>query len=110
MTATKAFRSGCESGSRILREAAIAKYSVLAVCVAAVALLVISFLWLAVTVLNVLVQGVATGLIVGGTWTLEGVADWHLAEVVTTPVHDYVTAYAASPAEGGRRRSGRPGC
>ncbi|SDK32722.1 hypothetical protein [Nonomuraea jiangxiensis] len=77
------------------REAEIAKYSVLGVCVAAVALLVIAILWLAVAVLGALVEGVSNGLITGGTWALERVGDWHLTEVVTTPVHAYITAHAA---------------
>ncbi|WP_052424131.1 hypothetical protein [Nonomuraea candida] len=77
------------------REAEVAKYAVLAVCAAAVALVVLVLLWLATTVLIALIQGVANGLIAGGTWTLERVADWHLTEVVTTPVHAYITAHAA---------------
>jgi hypothetical protein len=77
------------------REAEIAKYSVLAVCVAAVAFIVITLLWLAVAILSALIGGVANGLVTGGAWTLERVADWHLTEVVTTPVHAYITAHAA---------------
>ncbi|MEV0151672.1 MULTISPECIES: hypothetical protein [unclassified Nonomuraea] len=77
------------------REAEIAKYSILVVCVAAVLLLAAVLMWLAVTVLGALIQGVANGLITGGTWTLERVADWHLTAVVTTPVHAYITAHAA---------------
>ncbi|MGI5290124.1 hypothetical protein ACQEVF_43230 [Nonomuraea polychroma] len=61
----------------------------------------ITLMWLAVAVLGALVQGVANGLITGGTWSLERVADWHLTEVVTTPVHVYITAHAAGPAHGG---------
>ncbi|MER7369047.1 hypothetical protein [Nonomuraea wenchangensis] len=77
------------------REAEIAKYSVLAVCVAGVGLLVLVLFWLAVTVLTAIIQGVANGVVTGGTWALEQVADWKLTEVVTTPVHAYITANAA---------------
>jgi hypothetical protein len=77
------------------REAEIAKYAVLAVCVAVVVLLVAVLMWLAVAVLGALIQGVANGLVTGGAWTLERVADWHLTEVVTTPVHAYITTHAA---------------
>ncbi|MFI9846003.1 hypothetical protein ACIHFD_53885 [Nonomuraea sp. NPDC051941] len=77
------------------REAEIAKYAVIVVCVSVVALVSVTLLWLAVMVLGGLVNGVAHGLATGLTWALERVADWHLTEVVTKPVHDYVTAHAA---------------
>ncbi|MEU5869868.1 hypothetical protein ABZ815_52520 [Nonomuraea sp. NPDC047529] len=77
------------------REAEIAKYAVLAVCTAGVALLVLTFFWLAVTVLMAIIQALTNGVITGGAWALERVADWKLTEVVTTPVHAYITAHAA---------------
>ncbi|WP_181448689.1 hypothetical protein [Nonomuraea aridisoli] len=77
------------------REAEIAKFSVIAVCAAAVALITVTLLWLVIAVLGAIVQGMAGGLVTGLTWALERVADWHLTEVVTTPVHAYITAHAA---------------
>ncbi|WP_219509698.1 hypothetical protein [Nonomuraea ceibae] len=53
------------------RKAEIAKYSTLAVCVAGVALVVIALLWLTLTVLGAILQGVFHALTTGGTWALE---------------------------------------
>ncbi|WP_051866165.1 hypothetical protein [Streptosporangium roseum] len=42
-----------------------------------------------------MIQQAGQGLITGVSWALERVADWNLTEVITKPVHDYITAHAA---------------
>lgn len=76
------------------RHAEIAYNAIVAVCVAAVATVVIVVAWLVISVLGALTVGAAQIAVTGVNWTLEHVADWHLAEVVTKPVHDYITAHA----------------
>lgn len=84
------------------RHAEIAYNAIIAVCVAAVATVVIVVAWLVISVLGALTMGVAQIAVTGVNWALEHVADWHLTEVVTKPVHDYITAHAVGlPAEAG---------
>ncbi|MEU1394193.1 MULTISPECIES: hypothetical protein [unclassified Nonomuraea] len=72
----------------------------------------VTLFWLAVTVLPAIVQAAATG----GTWALERVADCKPTEVVTTPLHAYITAHAAGLPVGaeaswpGRRPDRSCGC
>lgn len=82
------------------RQAEIAYNAIIAVCVAAVATVVIVVAWLVISVLGALTVGAAQIAVTGVNWTLEHVANWRLAEVVTKPVHDYITAHAVGlPAE-----------
>ncbi|MBG0825695.1 hypothetical protein HS048_33975 [Planomonospora sp. ID91781] len=73
--------------------------------IVAAATAVITVLWLAVGALTALVggigEGMATGLATGLSAGLGRIADWSLTEVVTTPVHAYITAHAVGlPTDG----------
>lgn len=63
-------------------------------CLIAVIATVFVTAWVVVTVLGALTEGLAQGAVSGLGWALGHMADWHLTEVVTKPVHDYITAHA----------------
>jgi hypothetical protein len=77
------------------RKADAVKTWIVIACIVAVTITVILLIWLVVTVLGGPTLAVAQGLAAGLGWALERVADWNLTEVVTKPVHDYITAHAA---------------
>ncbi|MFF0249910.1 hypothetical protein [Streptosporangium sandarakinum] len=77
------------------RRAEIAQTVVSIVCIVAVATAVLVAAWLLIAVLGALTVGVVQAAFTGLGWALGHVADWHLTEVVTTPVHAYITAHAA---------------
>ncbi|MFI6889952.1 hypothetical protein [Streptosporangium canum] len=55
----------------------------------------VALAWLALSLLIAVIQQVGQGLATGVSWALERVADWNLTEVITKPVHDYITVHAA---------------
>ncbi|MGV9600718.1 hypothetical protein ACWDR1_29050 [Streptosporangium sandarakinum] len=76
------------------RRAEIAKTVASIICIAAAVTAVVVAVWLTVAVLGALTVGVIHTAATGLTWALGHVADWHLTEVVTTPVRAYITAHA----------------
>jgi len=60
----------------------------------------VALIWLIVTVFGVMLSAVTAGAAHGLGAVLEQVADWHLAKIVITPVHAYITAHAAGLAAG----------
>lgn len=77
------------------RRAEIAKNLITIACAAAAVVTVIVSAWMIVSMLGALTAGTIQIAVTGVTWALKHVADWHLTEVVTKPVHDYITAHAA---------------
>jgi hypothetical protein len=73
------------------RQADIVKNVIIVVCVVAVVTAVVTLISLIIAVLGAATAGAAQAL----TVSLERVADWHLTEVVTTPVRAYIIAHAA---------------
>lgn len=73
------------------RRADLVKNVIIVVCVVAVVTVVVTLISLIIAVLGAATAGAAQGL----TVALERVADWHLTEVVTTPVRAYIIAHAA---------------
>ncbi|MEV7011935.1 hypothetical protein [Streptosporangium sp. NPDC051022] len=77
------------------RHAEIAKNAINVACAVVVAAAVIVTAWMVISVLGALTVGTAQLAATGLGWALERVADWQLTEIVTKPVHDYITAHAA---------------
>jgi len=76
------------------------KNVIIGLCGAALIIVMVALIWLIVTVFGVMLSAVTAGAAHGLGAVLEQVADWHLAEIVITPVHAYITAHAAGLAAG----------